>query len=127
MFNIGPKSQYASVGNMNHVMLAYDEDELLCCILQMHSFIYLFFCVFDQKVNFAKLGTNTLWRYYSTFNLVSHIPLWHCTSPTYLHYLILELISPFQGNMHSNPTKEHLVNAIQKHFATQVPQTHIQK
>lgn len=29
--------------------------------------------------------------------------------------------------MHSNLTKEHLVNAIQKHFASQVPQTHIQE
>nr|XP_043630781.1 uncharacterized protein LOC122602120 [Erigeron canadensis]XP_043630782.1 uncharacterized protein LOC122602120 [Erigeron canadensis] len=45
-----------------------------------------------SRVNFAKLGTSTLWRYYSTFNL---------------------------GNMHSNPSKEHLVNAIQKHFASQ--------
>ncbi|CAH1453641.1 unnamed protein product [Lactuca virosa] len=44
------------------------------------------------KVNFAKLGFDTLWRYYSTFNL---------------------------GNMHSNPTKEQLVIAIQKHFASQ--------
>ncbi|MFS8029640.1 putative histone deacetylase complex subunit SAP30/SAP30 [Helianthus anomalus] len=25
------------------------------------------------KVNFSKLGTNTLWRYYTTFNLVSLI------------------------------------------------------
>ncbi|XP_076912780.1 uncharacterized protein LOC143571171 [Bidens hawaiensis] len=45
-----------------------------------------------SKVNFAKLGSNTLGRYYSTFNL---------------------------GNIHSNPTKEQLVNAIQKHFASQ--------
>ncbi|XP_076950514.1 uncharacterized protein LOC143623503 [Bidens hawaiensis] len=44
------------------------------------------------KVNFAKLGSNTLGRYYSTFNL---------------------------GNILSNPTKEQLVNAIQKHFASQ--------
>ncbi|KAI3693635.1 hypothetical protein L1987_76583 [Smallanthus sonchifolius] len=44
------------------------------------------------KVNFSKLGTNTLWRYYSTFNL---------------------------GNTHSNPTKEQLVNAVHKHFASQ--------
>ncbi|XP_024996871.1 uncharacterized protein LOC112529728 [Cynara cardunculus var. scolymus] len=44
------------------------------------------------KVNFAKLGTNTLWRYYSTFNL---------------------------GNIQPNPTKEQLVDAIQKHFASQ--------
>ncbi|XP_076913652.1 uncharacterized protein LOC143572353 [Bidens hawaiensis] len=44
------------------------------------------------KVNFSKLGTNTLWRYYSTFNL---------------------------GNIHSNPTKEQLVNAVHKHFASQ--------
>ncbi|KAJ0665944.1 putative histone deacetylase complex subunit SAP30/SAP30, SAP30 domain superfamily [Helianthus annuus] len=44
------------------------------------------------KVNFSKLGTNTLWRYYSTFNL---------------------------GNIHSNPTKEQLVNAVRKHFASQ--------
>ncbi|PWA48596.1 histone deacetylase complex subunit SAP30/SAP30-like protein [Artemisia annua] len=45
-----------------------------------------------SKVNFTKLGTNTLWRYYSTFNL---------------------------GNIHTNPSKEHLVTAIQKHFASQ--------
>ncbi|KAI3828814.1 hypothetical protein L1987_02924 [Smallanthus sonchifolius] len=45
-----------------------------------------------SKVNFAMLGSNTLTRYYSTFNL---------------------------GNIHSNPTKEQLVNAIQKHFASQ--------
>ncbi|GKC54332.1 histone deacetylase complex subunit SAP30/SAP30-like protein [Tanacetum coccineum] len=44
------------------------------------------------KVNFSKLGTNTLWRYYSTFNL---------------------------GNIHSTPTKEQLVNAVHKHFASQ--------
>ncbi|PWA35813.1 histone deacetylase complex subunit SAP30/SAP30-like protein [Artemisia annua] len=44
------------------------------------------------KVNFSKLGTNTLWRYYSTFNL---------------------------GNIHSSPTKEQLVNAVHKHFASQ--------
>ncbi|XP_076961137.1 uncharacterized protein LOC143637693 [Bidens hawaiensis] len=44
------------------------------------------------KVNFSKLGTNTLWRYYSTFNL---------------------------GNNHSDPTKEQLVNAVHKHFASQ--------
>ncbi|KAK9053128.1 hypothetical protein SSX86_029758 [Deinandra increscens subsp. villosa] len=44
------------------------------------------------KVNFSKLGTNTLWRYYSTFNL---------------------------GNINSNPTKEQLVNAVYKHFASQ--------
>ncbi|KAI3689523.1 hypothetical protein L2E82_47483 [Cichorium intybus] len=44
------------------------------------------------KVNFAKLGIDTLWRYYSTFNL---------------------------GNVDSNPTKEQLVNAIKKHFASQ--------
>nr|GEW66128.1 hypothetical protein [Tanacetum cinerariifolium] len=36
--------------------------------------------------------TNTLWRYYSTFNL---------------------------GNVHSTPTKELLVNAVHKHFASQ--------
>ncbi|KAK9049956.1 hypothetical protein SSX86_031076 [Deinandra increscens subsp. villosa] len=47
---------------------------------------------YPQKVNFSKLGTNTLWRYYSTFNL---------------------------GNIHSNPTKEQLVNAVHKHFASQ--------
>ncbi|GJT43530.1 ankyrin repeat family protein [Tanacetum coccineum] len=47
-----------------------------------------------QKVNFSKLGTNTLWRYYSNFNL---------------------------GNIHSSPTKEQLVNAVQKHFESQVP------
>ncbi|GKD87760.1 histone deacetylase complex subunit SAP30/SAP30-like protein, partial [Tanacetum coccineum] len=45
-----------------------------------------------QKVNFSKLGTNTLWRYYSNFNL---------------------------GNIHSSPTKEQLVNAVQKHFESQ--------
>ncbi|KAD6453549.1 hypothetical protein R6Q59_015392 [Mikania micrantha] len=45
-----------------------------------------------SKLNFAKLGSNTLARYYSTFNL---------------------------GNIHSNPTKEQLVDAIQKHFASQ--------
>ncbi|KAL4565502.1 hypothetical protein LXL04_029600 [Taraxacum kok-saghyz] len=44
------------------------------------------------KVNFSKLGIDTLWRYYSTFNL---------------------------GNIHSNPTKDQLVIAIQKHFASQ--------
>ncbi|KAK1438610.1 hypothetical protein QVD17_04419 [Tagetes erecta] len=44
------------------------------------------------KVNFSKLGTNTLWRYYTTFNL---------------------------GNIHSNPTKEQLVNAVHKHFSSQ--------
>ncbi|KAK9067969.1 hypothetical protein SSX86_012080 [Deinandra increscens subsp. villosa] len=51
-----------------------------------------------SRVNFAKLGSNTLARYYSTFNL---------------------------GNIHSNPTKEQLVNAIQKHFASQVNSKHI--
>nr|XP_043608199.1 uncharacterized protein LOC122579997 [Erigeron canadensis]XP_043608201.1 uncharacterized protein LOC122579997 [Erigeron canadensis] len=44
------------------------------------------------KVNFSKLGINTLFRYYSTFNL---------------------------GNIHTKLTKEHLVNAVHKHFASQ--------
>ncbi|KAM7525780.1 hypothetical protein LguiA_015682 [Lonicera macranthoides] len=46
----------------------------------------------QSRVNLAKLGTNTLWRYWSSFNL---------------------------GQVHPNPSKELLVNAIQDHFASQ--------
>lgn len=46
----------------------------------------------QPRVNLAKLGTNTLWRYWSNFNL---------------------------GRTYPNPSKEQLINAVQQHFASQ--------
>ncbi|KAG6523775.1 hypothetical protein ZIOFF_013661 [Zingiber officinale] len=50
-------------------------------------------CVdYEQRVNLAKLGTATLWRYWRHFNLV---------------------------NINPNPTKEQLIHAVQNHFLSQ--------
>ncbi|KAM7491421.1 hypothetical protein LguiA_034342 [Lonicera macranthoides] len=46
----------------------------------------------QPRVNLAKLGSNTLWRYWSTFNLGRRTP---------------------------NPSKEQLVKVVQQHFASQ--------
>nr|GMD07572.1 Histone deacetylase complex subunit SAP30/SAP30-like [Ipomoea batatas] len=49
--------------------------------------------LYQQRVNFAKLGTSSLWRYWRSHNLES-------------------ISTP-------NPTKDQLVNAVQRHFAAQ--------
>nr|GMD62282.1 Histone deacetylase complex subunit SAP30 [Ipomoea batatas] len=49
--------------------------------------------LYQQRVNFAKLGTSSLWRYWRSHNLAS-------------------ISTP-------NPTKDQLVNAVQRHFAAQ--------
>lgn len=48
--------------------------------------------IHHPKVNLSKLGTSTLWRYWSAYNL---------------------------GNMNCNPSKEQLLDAVQQHFASQ--------
>uniref|UniRef100_A0A5B7BGA8 Histone deacetylase complex subunit SAP30 Sin3 binding domain-containing protein n=1 Tax=Davidia involucrata TaxID=16924 RepID=A0A5B7BGA8_DAVIN len=44
------------------------------------------------RVNLAKLGTSSLWRYWRSFNL---------------------------GSINPNPTKEQMINAVHQHFASQ--------
>ncbi|KAF8413207.1 hypothetical protein HHK36_001183 [Tetracentron sinense] len=46
----------------------------------------------QTRVNLAKLGTNSLWRYWRSFNL---------------------------GDINSNPSKEQMVDAVQRHFLSQ--------
>jgi hypothetical protein len=44
-------------------------------------------CVLNQRLNLAKLGSDSLWRYCRHFNLVSHASLW-----TYMVFLQILLI-----------------------------------
>lgn len=48
--------------------------------------------VLQSKVNLGKLGMNSLWRYCRRFNL---------------------------GNVNHNPSKEQMINAVKRHFASQ--------
>ncbi|CAA3003248.1 histone deacetylase complex subunit SAP30 SAP30 [Olea europaea subsp. europaea] len=74
-----PLSLAASVKSINHSICR--EVQSKCHASQL-------------RVNLAKLGTGSLWRYQRRFNLVS---------------------------ASTNPTKEQLIRAVQRHFSSQVP------
>ncbi|CAL9102788.1 unnamed protein product [Musa acuminata var. zebrina] len=72
------------IGHLKNIAcrLGYIHVENLC----------LYFVDYEQRVNLAKLGTPTLWRYGRHFNLV---------------------------NINPNPTKEQLIHVVQSHFRSQ--------
>lgn len=89
------------------------------------SFWYVLGIWFYQRVNLAKLGTGSLWRYQRSFHLVGVIFPMLLSQIAMLiiqfcSFFPFRFISNLQANISPNPTKEQLVNAIQKHFSSQV-------
>lgn len=92
------------------------------------AFFFLVYCV-DQRVNFAKLGTGSLWRYWQSFHLVGvlfslilviFLSISHQIPIQLLHLLKHFSNSNMQAHDSPNPTKEQLVSAVQQHFSSQV-------
>ncbi|KAH0463563.1 hypothetical protein IEQ34_008145 [Dendrobium chrysotoxum] len=81
--------------HFHHVSLLLAPNEsLFCPVVLFSSTLLLLGCskIILQRVNLAKLGTATLWRYWKHFNLVS--------------------INP-------NPSKQQLISGVQHHFLSQ--------